>query len=115
MESATTTEDVGISTGGWSGSISFHHEQDPTSKSAGFSYDPASIINLLGCKVCFVSSILLGKIETIVEISRGLTAARIVRCCGKFRNGILTLLSSDRKSTRLNSSHQAISYAVFCL
>src|SRR5258708_24305111 len=25
------------------------------------------------------------------------------------------LLSSDRKSTRLNSSHQIISYAVFCL
>src|SRR5258708_29663886 len=26
-----------------------------------------------------------------------------------------TALSSDRKSTRLNSSHQIISYAVFCL
>src|SRR5437660_9670116 len=26
-----------------------------------------------------------------------------------------TLRSSDRKSTRLNSSHVAISYAVFCL
>src|SRR5574340_307547 len=26
-----------------------------------------------------------------------------------------TLLPSDRKSTRLNSSHQKISYAVFCL
>src|SRR5690625_6546575 len=27
----------------------------------------------------------------------------------------LTLLEIDRKSTRLNSSHVAISYAVFCL
>src|SRR5574341_667521 len=27
----------------------------------------------------------------------------------------LTLISVDRKSTRLNSSHQLISYAVFCL
>src|SRR5258708_19243174 len=27
----------------------------------------------------------------------------------------LSLLDSDRKSTRLNSSHQIISYAVFCL
>src|SRR5258708_13889691 len=26
-----------------------------------------------------------------------------------------TLISKDRKSTRLNSSHQIISYAVFCL
>src|SRR5574337_1071138 len=27
----------------------------------------------------------------------------------------LTLLSPDQKSTRLNSSHHSISYAVFCL
>src|SRR5579884_3009536 len=27
----------------------------------------------------------------------------------------ITIISSDRKSTRLNSSHVAISYAVFCL
>src|SRR5437868_13545103 len=29
--------------------------------------------------------------------------------------GILVLLARDRKSTRLNSSHVSISYAVFCL
>src|SRR5258708_18614074 len=29
--------------------------------------------------------------------------------------GKRTLFSGDRKSTRLNSSHQIISYAVFCL
>src|SRR5207244_8478407 len=28
---------------------------------------------------------------------------------------LYTLFGSDRKSTRLNSSHQIISYAVFCL
>src|SRR5258708_14058807 len=28
---------------------------------------------------------------------------------------LLRLLGQDRKSTRLNSSHQIISYAVFCL
>src|SRR5256885_13200106 len=28
---------------------------------------------------------------------------------------LLRLISSDRKSTRLNSSHLVISYAVFCL
>src|SRR5438552_8047812 len=33
-----------------------------------------------------------------------------------FRWGLPTLgVSGDRKSTRLNSSHQIISYAVFCL
>src|SRR5207248_4131253 len=30
-------------------------------------------------------------------------------------NSALTSVPSDRKSTRLNSSHRTISYAVFCL
>src|SRR5690625_6240572 len=29
--------------------------------------------------------------------------------------GLISILTTDRKSTRLNSSHVAISYAVFCL
>src|SRR5688572_30880913 len=32
-----------------------------------------------------------------------------------FRIGLLVLGAADRKSTRLNSSHSQISYAVFCL
>src|SRR5256885_9976735 len=32
-----------------------------------------------------------------------------------FRKGLLLLGAGDRKSTRLNSSHLVISYAVFCL
>src|SRR5258708_32963348 len=39
-----------------------------------------------------------------VQHGGGLTAAVIAGC-----------LAGDRKSTRLNSSHQIISYAVFCL
>src|SRR5256886_17660914 len=31
------------------------------------------------------------------------------------REGRVSLLTQDRKSTRLNSSHSQISYAVFCL
>src|SRR5947208_7976457 len=31
------------------------------------------------------------------------------------RQGVHRLVRGDRKSTRLNSSHQIISYAVFCL
>src|SRR5258708_22293560 len=38
---------------------------------------------------------------------------RIVHDHKKFGN--LTVTDIDRKSTRLNSSHQIISYAVFCL
>src|SRR3712207_7314259 len=33
----------------------------------------------------------------------------------ELREGVRSLCSRDRKSTRLNSSHANISYAVFCL
>src|SRR5260221_9981234 len=33
----------------------------------------------------------------------------------KFSNTPIVIVSADRKSTRLNSSHTVISYAVFCL
>src|SRR5688572_31244838 len=36
-------------------------------------------------------------------------------CCPKFRNSFGNPALLDRKSTRLNSSHSQISYAVFCL
>src|SRR2546430_6093960 len=44
-----------------------------------------------------------------------------LHCCGlrgafaRFYEGLLDRLLQDRKSTRLNSSHSQISYAVFCL
>src|SRR5690625_6685616 len=37
------------------------------------------------------------------------------RCPGGADPGAVQLAAADRKSTRLNSSHVAISYAVFCL
>src|SRR5574341_1705559 len=42
----------------------------------------------------------------------------VVQCLEKpldFKDVIEKILAADRKSTRLNSSHQLISYAVFCL
>src|SRR5918997_6448953 len=41
--------------------------------------------------------------------------ARIPGALQPARNGIDDRMSADRKSTRLNSSHTVISYAVFCL
>src|SRR5205807_4111168 len=35
--------------------------------------------------------------------------------CPILRSGCRTVVNPDRKSTRLNSSHLVISYAVFCL
>src|SRR5688572_32260268 len=50
------------------------------------------------------------------------TPARTRKCCSRRRSksrrpsaGDWTTTSRDRKSTRLNSSHSQISYAVFCL
>src|SRR5437879_9385532 len=34
---------------------------------------------------------------------------------GRFQGGLGSTRRTDRKSTRLNSSHRCISYAVFCL
>src|SRR5256885_8264706 len=41
--------------------------------------------------------------------------ARVVRLHGAPRRGKVGIVTGDRKSTRLNSSHLVISYAVFCL
>src|SRR5258708_20624402 len=45
-------------------------------------------------------------------------ATRWLQCCSATTNQVSRMAlqcPSDRKSTRLNSSHQIISYAVFCL
>src|SRR5690625_97591 len=47
-----------------------------------------------------------------VHISRANVYARVERLT---REGVIEGFEADRKSTRLNSSHVAISYAVFCL
>src|SRR5258708_25662457 len=48
---------------------------------------------------------------TVLSSTHGLPRAFLIgKTADKFGDGI-----RDRKSTRLNSSHQIISYAVFCL
>src|SRR3712207_8454055 len=42
-------------------------------------------------------------------------ALRVLRAAHQARVKRVVMTSSDRKSTRLNSSHANISYAVFCL
>src|SRR5690625_5530605 len=64
---------------------------------------------------------LLERIETVSQRTRGRQPRNVddllaVRDDNALANAIPALsLSEDRKSTRLNSSHVAISYAVFCL
>src|SRR2546430_12590075 len=58
--------------------------------------------------------VILGKRERLGE-----EAGKIIDSLGRdllhFRRLLFRLLELDRKSTRLNSSHSQISYAVFCL
>src|SRR5688500_19736875 len=48
------------------------------------------------------------------ECCYGCNVERIPQCMSN-HDGTCTLGEGDRKSTRLNSSHLVISYAVFCL
>src|SRR2546422_4671072 len=52
------------------------------------------------------------QVERAAEVELHGAAAREVRGTGEMEIGVG---SADRKSTRLNSSHGYISYAVFCL
>src|SRR5207244_8268550 len=64
------------------------------------------------------SAELLGAGRVEQRFHDGLGAADIARRRGAHLHEVLphrVLVIQDRKSTRLNSSHQIISYAVFCL
>src|SRR2546427_9329451 len=50
---------------------------------------------------------------TVIQVDSGLQLASAE--CGELASTRRCAASTDRKSTRLNSSHSQISYAVFCL
>src|SRR5688572_32266649 len=54
-----------------------------------------------------------GQVGRIIEVGDGI--ARVAGLPGAAVNELLEFEGGDRKSTRLNSSHSQISYAVFCL
>src|SRR3712207_8082818 len=49
------------------------------------------------------------------QLGEGVEAGRRGLQCGSRRDAHSPMVPRDRKSTRLNSSHANISYAVFCL
>src|SRR6266498_2309867 len=61
-------------------------------------------------------SVVLDASTTALQIARAVRARGTLRDVTVITNGVHTALELlDRKSTRLNSSHVRISYAVFCL
>src|SRR5690606_41292351 len=65
-----------------------------------------------------ISNLVIGKIKIRREIERRRPKYRLKRrkYFGRYDGGDgISCIVKDRKSTRLNSSHVKISYAVFCL
>src|SRR5690625_6262189 len=60
----------------------------------------------------------VGQVIAVRDIERGSSATEMLDAPASAYDGVYVLDrrgQRDRKSTRLNSSHVAISYAVFCL
>src|SRR2546430_13525221 len=63
-----------------------------------------------------ISSVALFKAAGVEAVDVPFGAAQVVpSLLGGQVDAVLQLPAADRKSTRLNSSHSQISYAVFCL
>src|SRR5687768_18112601 len=63
----------------------------------------------------FMSREVLGAFSATTRASLGFAQSNFVFAARRFLGSVWLLLRQDRKSTRLNSSHGYISYAVFCL
>src|SRR5947208_1841535 len=68
---------------------------------------PATVHNLANIQLATGLARNEVSIETVEHLLAALVSMNI--------DNVIVELNSDRKSTRLNSSHQIISYAVFCL
>src|SRR5207249_9722003 len=89
-----------------------HLHSFPTRRSSDLSRDqcrlPASLVE------GFVGLGLIGLVEPGVQRDR--LDVQLLEQPGKHQGGAAVVeVDQDRKSTRLNSSHVSISYAVFCL
>src|SRR3712207_7890231 len=56
-----------------------------------------------------------GELEKLRQVSSDVFSAQTIDMTWPVREGAEGMPRADRKSTRLNSSHANISYAVFCL
>src|SRR5207253_11204096 len=101
--------------------LSFHPTA-PTSPSTLSLHDALPIFNIPLCLLA--AAMIARRLTERVERRRPridyagaavLTAGLTLLILGLLQGGHAWAWDSDRKSTRLNSSHVAISYAVFCL
>src|SRR3989475_5267068 len=85
-----------------------------THSEAGFSF----IDVMLALVILTIGVLALADLQT-VTLKRGISSQRLISAITiaeqKMETIKKTTYAKDRKSTRLNSSHSQISYAVFCL
>src|SRR5258708_26665911 len=62
-----------------------------------------------------IASLLSCRSHVHAAVDVDLLPGDVIALCAEEDHGAGDVLRLDRKSTRLNSSHQIISYAVFCL
>src|SRR5690625_4015807 len=106
-----STSSILLNAPGVSGTVATAFDGYPMSQKgeAGKALAIAAIASFIGGTVSVVLLMALAPALSSVAISFGPPAYFALMLMG------LTAISRDRKSTRLNSSHVAISYAVFCL
>src|SRR5207302_2333799 len=76
---------------------------------AALALNSATTLSRFGALSLIGQLVSLGIVRELGPVLSGLVVA------GRNSSGMASELGSDRKSTRLNSSHVKISYAVFCL
>src|SRR5690625_4325956 len=88
-------------------------EVNPALKEAATGMGMNSLKTLTKVELPIATPVIMAGIRTSMVLIVGTTT--IAALIGAGGLGELILLGIDRKSTRMNSSHVAISYAVFCL
>src|SRR5690242_21481330 len=87
-------------------------------RSTLFPYTTLFRSRLAACRLCRGDHVHVSRADgegrDLAAVSLQLPAA-VVLCAGDFQPVFRAGYPADRKSTRLNSSHMSISYAVFCL
>src|SRR5256885_13165350 len=78
-------------------------------------HDALPIFFSSGVMLALKSGVMAGDAVHEALLARDFSPQRFADYATKLREGIENMRKLDRKSTRLNSSHLVISYAVFCL
>src|SRR5690554_7344840 len=100
---------IGLALAGW-----LYHQLEQ--KSEQLKHDAEQLIEAFQANQSGYNLVLLNAVEQLIKTAQKESAGLSGESSKLWRrDSMLLIFSQDRKSTRLNSSHVRISYAVFCL